>query len=129
MSAAFSEDHDERRAEDDAEIRFEEGPEILEADANIDNLVLLVLPEGGGRSPAEEVERSISSMVEIRKRTLKPVMAIFASSSSAEGMQQARKIAQKLQDGGIPAFITLERGARALKNALDYHNSKNNIGS
>ncbi len=101
--------------------------EILEEDANIDNIVLLVLPEGGGRNPAEEVERSISSMVEIRKRTLKPVMAIFESSSSTKGMQQAMKIAQKLQDGDIPAFSTLERGARALKNALDYHNFKNSI--
>jgi hypothetical protein len=42
-------------------------------------------------------------------------------------MQQARKIAQKLQDGDIPAFSTLERGARALKNALDYHNFRNSI--
>jgi len=101
--------------------------EILEEDANIDNLVLLVLPEGGNRHPAEEVEKGISSVVEIRKRTLKPIVAIFASFSSTKGMQQASRMAQKLQDGGIPAFITLERGARALKNALDYHNFKNSI--
>ena len=36
---------------------------------------------------------------------------------------------QKLQEGGIPAFVTLERGARALRNARDYNRTRNSIGT
>jgi hypothetical protein len=32
---------------------------------------------------------------------------------------------KELQEGGIPAFISLERGAAALKKALDYYNLRN----
>ncbi len=99
--------------------------EILERDANIDNLVLLLWTVGRGPTP-EQLDQT-SSIIEVRKETSKPVMAILPFSSAHEGMRQALEVIQKLQDGGIPAFFSLERGARALKNALDYYNFKNGL--
>ncbi len=93
---------------------------ILEQDANIDNLVLLMRVVSGWYT-AKELQRDINSVVNIKKRTLKPVMVILPFSTSEE-MQQARDITRKLQDSGIPVFATFERGACALKNALEYYN-------
>ena len=100
--------------------------EILGRDANVDNLVLSVNAHSG---ISEQLETHISSLVDIRKRTAKPVMAILSYSFLPAEVKRAGDIIRKLQKGGIPAFITLERGARALKNALDYYNSKNNANS
>ena len=96
--------------------------EILEQDANIDNLVVLLgLPRRGWYSP-EESERDIRTLIELRGKTSKPVMVVVPSPSTPDGVKQVGEVTQKLQDGGVPAFISLERGARALKNALDYYN-------
>ena len=99
--------------------------EILERDANIDNLLLLTRP-GSRFHNIKQVEEDIFSLVNIRKKTSKPVMAIL-SYSSPEEMAEARDIAQRLQSEGIPAFSSIERTAIALKNALDYYNFKNII--
>jgi len=34
---------------------------------------------------------------------------------------EARMLVKKLQDGGVPAFTSLDRGALALRNTLDYY--------
>ncbi len=100
--------------------------EILERDANIDNLVLLITARPGTTG---QLESDIESMASIRERSPKPVMAIIVCSFSPEEVEQAGGIIQKLQSGGVPVFITLERGARALRNALDYYNLKNSVGT
>ena len=56
------------------------------------------------------------------------VSTVSCSFSPGE-VEQAGSIIQKLQSGGVPAFIALERGARALRNALDYYNLKNSVGT
>ncbi len=94
--------------------------EILERDANIDNLVFLLWPGGQDASP-EELQ---AVLVEMRQRTTKPVMVILPFITTPEEMQKARQASTKLRDNGIPAFFTMERGARALKNALDYYSRK-----
>ena len=99
--------------------------EILERDANIDNLVLLLTSRFGN---IEQLESHINSVIDIKKRTSKPVMAILSWSFSPVGVEQATDIIGKLQDGGVPTFILLERGAFALRKALDYYNFKNSIG-
>ncbi len=99
--------------------------EILERDANIDSLVLLVAARFG---TTEQLE-TLNSVVDIRKRTSKPMMAILSPSFSPGGVEQAGYVIQKLQGGGVPTFIALERGARALRNALDYYSSKSSISS
>jgi len=100
--------------------------EILERDANIDNLVLLLTSRFGN---IEQLESHINSVIDIKKRTSKPVMAILSWSFSPVGVEQATDIIGKLQDGGVPTFILLERGAFALRKTLDYYNFKNSIGS
>ena len=100
--------------------------EILERDANIDNLVLLTAARSG---PGGQLEGDMESLAGIRKRTAKPVMAIVSCPFSPKEVEQAGGIIQKLQSGGVPVFIALERGARALKNALDYYNLKGSVGT
>ncbi|MFC1977496.1 CoA-binding protein [Chloroflexota bacterium] len=96
---------------------------ILERDANIDNLVLLLSMNYGA---TKRFKSEIKLMTDIRKRTPKPVMSII-SFSSPEEMRIAREIAQEFQDGGVPAFPSIKRGAYALKNALDYYSFKRSI--
>lgn len=97
--------------------------EIMERDDNIDNLALLMWPMAQARNP-KQIESDIELLTNIRKKTTKPVMAILPSLSSSEDCQRVRNIAQKLLDGDVPAFPTAERGARALKNALEYYTLK-----
>ncbi|MFC1940536.1 CoA-binding protein [Chloroflexota bacterium] len=99
--------------------------EILVQDANIDNLVLLVTTRFG---LTREVESHINSLLDMKQKTSKPVMTILAHSFSPEEVKQAGDVVRKLQKGDIPTFIALERGARALKNALDYYRLKGNTG-
>jgi hypothetical protein len=44
--------------------------------------------------------------------------------STPEEMRRARELTQKFQEKEIPCFPSIERGARALKNALDYYSFK-----
>ncbi len=92
--------------------------EILERDANIDNLVLLLTV---GLATTGQLETYINAAVDIRKRTSKPVMAILSCAFSPTEVEQAGSIIQKLQSGGVPTFVGLERGAHALRNALNYY--------
>ena len=100
--------------------------EILERDANIDNLVLLTGARFGPTGPAEAL---INLLIDIRQKTSKPVMAILSHSFSPGEVEQAGGIIQKLQGGGVPTFIAIERGARALRNALDYYSLKSSVGA
>jgi len=96
--------------------------EILERDANIDNLVLLINARFGPAGPGEAY---INLLIETRKKTSKPVIAILSWAFSPEDVQQAGDVIKKLQDGGVPTFIALDRGAFALRKALEYYNLKN----
>lgn len=90
--------------------------EILERDGNTDNLVLLV--SGIFRSDGQ-VERDVEMLGTIRARCGKPVSVVMAS-QTPEAVQACRDFAWKLRERRIPTFVSLERGARALRNALDY---------
>jgi len=100
--------------------------EILERDVNIDNLVLLVMTRLG---TSEQLESDIALMASIRERSPKPVIAILSHSFSSGEVEQASGIIQRFQGSGVPTFIALERGARALRNALDYYSLKSSIGA
>ena len=94
--------------------------EVLERDDNIDNLVMLT---GARWGMTETPKADIDSMGDIRKKSSKPVLAIV-SFSTPEEMQSAREATKKFQESGVPAFPSIERGARALRNALDYYQHK-----
>jgi acyl-CoA synthetase (NDP forming) len=100
--------------------------DILERDTNTDNIVLLLTARAG--YPMMQVETLINTVAELKKKTTKPVLAIISHSSSPADGQVAGDLLQKLQAGGVPAFIGLERGAQALKNTLEYYRLKNSGG-
>jgi acyl-CoA synthetase (NDP forming) len=92
---------------------------ILEADANIDNLVLMTSVMSMARA-SEQLEREINLLIDLRKRTNKPV-AVVLGHYLPDAVQETRIVAQRLRDGGIPMFVSPERGARAIRNALEFH--------
>ena len=72
------------------------------------------------RTP-EQIEAQTDMLADIRKKSSKPVMAILSHSFSPGEVEQAGDIMQRLQGSGVPTFLGLERGAGALKKALDYY--------
>ena len=99
--------------------------EILERDGNVDNLVLLT---SANPRMSGQLDRDISVLVETRERTPRPV-AVILTFQTPEAVQATRDVVQRLREGGIPTFLSLERGARALKNALDYHTLQKRIST
>jgi len=94
--------------------------EILERDANIDNLVLMINLRF---ETLEQIQSNIDIISDIRRISIKPVMAIVPFSSPEE-MRRTREISKKLLEQDIPTFPSMERGACALKDALDYYRLK-----
>ncbi|MFC1948681.1 CoA-binding protein [Chloroflexota bacterium] len=99
---------------------------ILEGDANIDNLVLLISTSFGPMGP---LEANIKAIVDTKKKTKKPVLAIISWSFQPTAVQQATDIIHRLQEGGVPAYISLERGAFALRKALEYYQLKSSMAA
>jgi acyl-CoA synthetase (NDP forming) len=94
---------------------------ILEKDPNIDNIVLLMGLGMGATDTQDSVPGGVDSVLELRKRSKKPVMATVYSPFSSGGVQEARRIIKRLQEGGVPAFSTIERAAKAVRNAMAYY--------
>ncbi len=104
-------------AKNRAEIRRILG--ILERDPQIGSLMFLLNIRLG--NSGRRLESQMGSLIDMKQATGKPVMAIIPGSFLPATMQQAREIITRLQGNGIPTFVTLERGARALRNALEYN--------
>jgi len=101
--------------------------EIIEQDANID-IIVFVWSAIRAFSPLVQ-GGYIDTVINTKKKTMKPMMAIQPSYSIPEYVQLAVELAQKLHENGIPTFDTPERGAQALKNALGYYQLKNDIST
>lgn len=91
--------------------------DILDRDQNIDNMVMIYTTR---RDSPEQIHRQVEVMVDLRTKTQKPLMAVVPF-SSPEQMQNALDARKEFQDGNVPAFTSIERCARALKNAYDYY--------
>ena len=94
--------------------------EVLDRDENIDNLVLLT---GARWGMTETPKIDIETMAGIKQKSSKPVMAIVTYSTPEE-MQGSMEAMMLFQEKGVPAFPSIERGAKALKNAFDYYSFK-----
>ncbi len=94
---------------------------IIERDSNIDNLVFIL---NSRASSGEQFRSLLRSLARIREKAEKPIMVVMSISFSSEEAQQAEKVIRQLQNKGIATFLSLERGARALKRALNYYNMK-----
>jgi acyl-CoA synthetase (NDP forming) len=95
--------------------------EILEKDPNIDNIVLLMGLGMGATDTQDAMPGGVDSVLELRKRSKKPVLATVYSPFSSGGVQEARRIIKRLQEGGVPAFSTIERAAKAVRNTMAYY--------
>jgi acyl-CoA synthetase (NDP forming) len=93
--------------------------DILEQDANIDNLVLMTSVISHMRT-SEQIARDIDMLIDLRKRSSKPV-AMVLGFSGPDAAQETRVLTQKLRDGGVPMFVSVERGAKAIRNAHEYY--------
>jgi acyl-CoA synthetase (NDP forming) len=107
--------------------------DIIEKDANIDNIVMLVGVGMGGAGYVPDTQGMISndsapggpdSVLALRKKTSKPVIAAVSAPFAPGGVREARRVMKVLQEGGVPGFITINRAATALRKALDYYHSK-----
>ena len=96
--------------------------DILEEDANVDNLVLMTSVNSNFRA-VEQLERDAGLLIELRQRTRKPV-AVVLGYDSPETSKEVNDFARRLRDNGICLFISPERGARAFHNALIFNNFK-----
>jgi len=100
---------------------------ILEKDNNIDILVFLTAVGAFSRA-SEQMEKDIKMLTEIRKKTSKPV-AVILSANMPEAWKEARDVIEKFRDCNIPTFTTLERGAKAIRNALNYYTLKKRLNA
>ena len=94
--------------------------EVLDRDENIDNLILLT---GARWGMTETPKIDIDTMGEIKRNSSKPVMAIVTYSTPDE-MTGAIEAMNLFQERGVPAFASIERGAKALRNAWEYYQNK-----
>lgn len=99
---------------------------ILERDGNVDNLMLITRVGPLLFSPTLS-EADIRAVLNVKSRATKPVVAILPYSTPEE-MAEALYVTQRLQEGGIPVFPSMERGASALKKTLDYYRFKSGSG-
>lgn len=100
--------------------------EVMEQDANLDNVVVLTGARGGA---GPQFDTLVNALGEIRKRGNKPVMTLMPLSFSPGEAEQAQTTMEKLQKVGVPAFFSFERGAFALKKAYDYYQMKKAMGA
>jgi acyl-CoA synthetase (NDP forming) len=91
--------------------------DVLDRDENIDNLVMLT---GARWGMTETPKMDIDTMGDIKKKSSKPVMAVV-SYSTPEEMTGAMEAIHLFQEQGVPAFPSMERGAKALRNAYEYY--------
>ena len=94
--------------------------QIVERDANIDNLALVCSTKPGRQMMPAQLQGSLDLAQHIKDRTTKPVM-VFVFLFTPDASREKREIIFRYQEIGIPAFPSIERGVLALKNALDYH--------
>ncbi len=94
---------------------------ILSRDENTDTIVTLFAAGHAGPGGRASLDSMLAPFAGLRDQTDKPVMAIITGSSSAQSAATALELMGKLQAMGIVAFLGMERGARALRNAYRYY--------
>jgi acyl-CoA synthetase (NDP forming) len=91
---------------------------IVSRDANIDNIAYMVSTRPGRRFSPEQLLGTFA-LLDDMKSTGKPLITmVFLNTPDAE--REVRDVMLQIQARGIPAFPSLARGARALKNAFDW---------
>ena len=96
--------------------------DVLNEDENIDAVVheISANRQAGGRDPGF-FERRMNTMLEFRQRTPKPYFVVMNVSFSQSDMESVQQTYRRLMDGGIPTFYGFSGGAKAIANAVRYH--------
>jgi acyl-CoA synthetase (NDP forming) len=100
--------------------------DILVRDPNIDNLVVLSLARMlnmNGR-----LDNFVEMTADLKRKTDKPIISII-NYHSMEELPVVQEAVMKFQKRGIPTFPSIERGAKALKNAFEYYRLRNTVVS
>jgi len=95
--------------------------DILDEDANIDAVVMEI---GTGfmarrwQQDPSSLDRLLDTLVDFQQRSAKPFITILHPAHLEAVAAEARA---KVTARGLPAFTSFQRGARALRKAIDYH--------
>ena len=100
---------------------------IVSRDANIDNIAYIVSTRPGRHISPEQFQGTLAILDDIKRQSKPLITMVFLNTPDAP--REVNDIILKLQERGIPAFPSIPRGARALKNAFDYYNYYNNSHS
>jgi acyl-CoA synthetase (NDP forming) len=96
--------------------------DIVAQDPHIDNLVFFVSTKPGWHFTPDQLKGAMDLLDRIKKKSPKPLMVVsMLYNSDAE--KEIKDIMFNLQGMGIPVFLSFERCALALKNALQYYNN------
>ena len=101
--------------------------EILDLDGNVDNLVFMATVSNTMGASAQR-KQDIELLISLKNGTKKPLAAVLGF-FSPDAHKETREFTDKLKEGGIPTFANLQRGAKALKNTLDYYRLRDALGN
>jgi acetate---CoA ligase (ADP-forming) len=95
--------------------------EIVAQDSHIDNLVYFVSTKPGWHFTPEQMKGAMDLMESVQKKSTKPLMVV-SMLYNPDAEKEVKDIMYNLQGMGIPVFLSFERCALALRNALNYYN-------
>lgn len=93
--------------------------DILDGDANIDAIAVEILPRMGRTWP-DRLVTQVKALAAHRAKSAKPLIAVTCSPYTGDDAQLVIDLDRRLLEAGVPAFPSVDRGARALKKVIDY---------
>lgn len=94
--------------------------DIVALDPHIDNLVYFVSTKPGWHFTSEQMKAAKDLLGSVKKKSPKPLMVV-SMLYNPDAEKEIKEIRSNLQAIGIPVFLSFERCALALRNALQYH--------
>ena len=95
--------------------------EIVARDPHIDNLVYFVSTKPGWHFTPEQMKGTKDLLDSVKKKSSKPLLVV-SMLYNPDAEKELKDIRSNLQGMGIPVFLSFERCALALRNALTYYN-------
>ncbi|MEK7778047.1 MAG: hypothetical protein AAB303_05420, partial [Chloroflexota bacterium] len=106
---------------------FDRIVDVLGRDENIDVVAVEVSTGRLSQNP-EMLEGRIKAFKAFQASSTKPIIAVLSSSMPKADSTTLESMERRFSQEGIPAFLGFERGARALKNVVDYHSQRIFLG-
>ncbi len=106
---------------------FDRIVDVLSRDENID-VVAVEVSTGRLHQNPEMMEGRIKAFKAFQASSAKPIIAVLSSLLPKTDSTTLESVERRFSQEGIPAFLGFERGARALKNVVDYHSQRVFLG-